>query len=170
MKTNIQVIEDFKKHFKFVVGHVWISSFFIYVALGFLCICQLQNFSYYQKMRAISSEDIRVNVDRITLCSAREFGGKTATGIFSGVNQIALSPELLRRFRGWYAILPEDISDEIFLVSDKMNTRYKSSAVDIYTYQPREKALEFGVKKGEVIFVSRKGIKLLARKRNHIIY
>lgn len=163
--TEVHIGDSIRRHFKFVTAHVWLSSFLIYVLLVFLCVCQFQNFFYYQKERSLSKENVKVQVDRITLCSARgTFGGRTSTGIFSGVNQVALSPDLQKRYKGWYAVLPKEISNEIFLVSDTMNERYTSGALDIYTYQPVEKAVEFGVKKGVVTFISREGIGLLGSR------
>ncbi len=110
------------------------------------------------KLRRLSREYRVENVDRITLCSMRDFGGKTATGKHSGVNQVAISPDL-KKFVGWYAIIP-DVSDEIFVVSDFTNSRLRST-VDIYTYQPTIKAKEFGVRSGQVVFISPEGIKIL---------
>ena len=160
IKSTYLSPEFVKKHFKFVHTHVLLSSVLIYVMLGFLCICQVQNFLYYNKVRALSREYKVVNIERITLCSSREFSGRTATGPYSGTNQIAISPDL-KRYLGGYAVIPS-ISDEIFAVTDFTNARFKST-VDIYTYQPVAKAKEFGVKKGKVVFISKDGVELLGK-------
>lgn len=151
-------IEYFKHHFRFVTKHVWLSSVLIYIALGFLCVCQFQNFLYYNKVYRLTKEYNTIDIERITLCSSREFSGRTATGPYSGTNQIAVSRDL-DRYLGWYAIIP-NVSKEIFAVTDVTNARFKST-VDIYTYQPVSKAKEFGVKKGKVLFISKQGIQLL---------
>lgn len=99
-----------------------------------------------------------VDIKRITLCSAREFSGKTKSGYYSGENQVAVSRDL-KKYLYYYAIIPS-ISKEIFFVSDTTHDRFKST-VDIYTMQPGLNALNFGVHSGKVVFISKKGIKLL---------
>jgi len=149
---------------KKVIFHSWLSSIVsclvIYGLLLFFVYKDYQNTNLLKQFNLLTREYKVEDIERITLYSIREFGGRVATGKFSGTNMVAVSPDL-KKYLNWYAIIP-DISNEIFYVSDLTNSRLKST-VDIYTYQPITTAKGFGVKKGKVLFISEKGISLLGK-------
>jgi len=151
---------DYKK----AIFHSWLSSIIscliISVLVSFLIFRDYQNTKLLRQVNLLAGEYQIEDVERITLCSVREFGGRVATGKFSGTNMVAVSPDL-KKYLNWYAIIP-NVSNEIFYVSDLTHNKLKST-VDIYTYQPTITAKEFGVKKGKVLFISGKGIDLLGQ-------
>ena len=149
---------------KKVIFHSWllsiVSCIVIYGLLLFFVYKDYQNTQILKQVKLLTKEYRVEDIERITLCSIREFSGKVATGKFSGTNMVAVSPDL-KKYLNWYAIIP-NVSNEIFYVSDLTNNRLRST-VDIYTYQPSVKAKEFGVKKGKILFISSQGLYLLGK-------
>ena len=79
-------------------------------------------------------------ISRVSFCSIRDFGGLTKHGIYSGIRQVAVSPDL-KQYIGCYFIT----EDQVFYVTDLMNKRY-SKSIDIYVDFPPDICKQMGIR------------------------